>query len=85
MRHIAIFKEEFQGAEVNSVNSRDLHSNLEIKTEYSHWIKRAIEKYKFVEGEDYITVAIKDGRATGTDYIVNMDMAKELCMVTNTD
>jgi len=30
--------------------------------------------------QDYITVVKKDGRQTFIDYIVTLDMAKELCM-----
>lgn len=42
------------GAEnINSVNARDIHEYLEIKTQFSTWIQRAIEKYDFVQGNDY--------------------------------
>lgn len=85
MRHISILRQDFQGMETNSVNSRELHKNLEIKTEYSHWIKRAVDKYKFTEGEDFAVVKNGDGNNAFIDYIVTLDMAKELCMVTNTD
>lgn len=81
MQHIAIVKEFLDGVEVNSINSRSLYKDLEIKTEYSHWIKRAIDKYDFTDGEDYL---VKSDGVQKQDYIVTLDMAKELCMVTNT-
>ena len=84
MKHIAITKADINGAEINSVNSRDLHKSLEVKTDYSTWAKRLLEKYSFVEDEDYLTVSKKEGRQTLIDYIVTLDVAKELCMLTNT-
>lgn len=85
MEHIAIIKQEIEGAEVNSVNSRDIHKALEVKTEHSKWIKRAIEKYGFTEHEDFTVVKNGDGNNAFIDYIVTMETAKELCMVANTD
>ena len=82
---LKITKTNIGAEEVNSVNSRDIYEYLGISTEYSHWIKRAIEKYEFRFDEDYLTNAKKDGRQTLIDYIVTMDMAKELCMVSNTE
>lgn len=72
--------------EVNSVNSRDIYEYLEVKTEYRIWINRAIEKYDFVENEDFQAVQKRTPSGQTTiDYIVTMDMAKELCMVSNTE
>lgn len=72
------------GAEVlNSVNSREIYEYLEIATAYSEWIKRAIEKYDFMENQDYLVV-LTDSKSGKRDYVVSMDMAKELCMVSNT-
>ena len=85
MKHVQIIKQVLDGAEVNSVNSRDLHDDLEVKTDYSKWIKRAIDKYDFIENEDYAVVKNGDGNNAFIDYIVKLDVAKELCMVSNTD
>ena len=70
---------------VNSVNATNLYKNLEVKTKYTQWIKRKIEKYGFIENQDYIIVETKkDGdNATLKDYIITLDMAKELAMVEN--
>ena len=84
MQHISISKQYFQGAEVNSVNSRDLHKNLDVKTEHKKWADRLIEKYEFMENYDYLTIVKNDGRNNSTDYIFSLDMAKEICMVSNT-
>ena len=73
------------GAEViNSVNARETYDYLGLaKGQFSRWIKSAIDKYDFIENEDYITI---DTNVEGVkDYIVTLDMAKELCMVSNTE
>ena len=72
------------GAEViNSVNARETYDYLGLaKGQFSRWIKSAIDKYDFIENEDYITI---DTNVEGVkDYIVSLDMAKELCLVSNT-
>ena len=72
------------GAEViNSVNARETYDYLGLaKGQFSRWIKTAIDKYDFIENEDYITI---DTNVEGVkDYIVSLDMAKELCLVSNT-
>lgn len=72
------------GAEViNSVNARETYDYLGLaKGQFSRWIKSAIDKYDFIENEDYITV---DTNVEGVkDYIVSLDMAKELCLVSST-
>jgi len=68
---------------VNSVNAREIYDCLSLaKGQFSRWIKTAIEKYDFIENEDYITI---DTNVEGIkDYIVSLDMAKELCLVSNT-
>jgi len=50
---IAITKSEIGNTELNSVNARDIHNYLEVKTHLSTWIKRAIEKYDFKENIDF--------------------------------
>ena len=79
---IQITQTQINGAEVNSANAREIHEDLEVKTAFSHWIKRAIEKYDFIENQDYITF-ITDVKSGKRDYIVTMDMAKELSMLEN--
>jgi len=43
----------FKNKGVNSVNTRDLHKELGVRTPYSKWIKRLISDYGFIEGKDY--------------------------------
>ena len=77
------------GAEqVNSVNAREIHEYLEVKTRFDKWIQRAIERYDFLENLDFLTIAQKRPTAQGNtttskEYIVSLDMAKELSMLEN--
>ena len=75
------------------VNARDVHVFLESKQIFQNWIKKRIAKYGFVEGVDYLTyqsvnqVPHQGGFRTVTtlEYVVSIDMAKELSMVECTD
>jgi phage anti-repressor protein len=71
------------------VNARKLHTFLGSKQEFAHWIKDRIEKYGFVEGEDYLIIlSNRAGDGIGkpkTDYFLVIDVAKELSMVENNE
>ncbi|MFC4768698.1 antA/AntB antirepressor family protein [Effusibacillus consociatus] len=68
------------------VDGRELHEFLEVGDKFSQWIERRIEKYGFVNGEDFFTISGKStgGRPT-TEYIIKLDVAKEFCMVENNE
>ena len=53
--------------------------------EKPHWIKGRIEKYSFVEGEDFTVDKFINGRATVVDYYLTIEIGKELAMVENND
>ena len=79
---IKITKSNINGAEINSVNAREIHSYLEVKTRFDMWINRAISKYDFKENIDFCTIlGESSGGRKATEYIVTMDMAKELAML----
>ena len=81
--NIQIMETVLNGEKINSVNAREIHSHLGVKTHLSTWIQRAIEKYDFIENIDFSI--LKSGNPNGglskIDYIVTLDMAKELCMI----
>lgn len=70
-----------------SVNARELHIFLENKKRFSDWIKSRIEKYGFIESEDYVVLLHQSVKQKGsgghnkTEYFLSLDMAKELAMV----
>lgn len=73
---------------VNAINARELHRQLKSKQEFSHWIKDRIEKYGFEEGVDFDLIKLSNQKGRGgdrrsIDYIISLDMGKELCMVEN--
>ncbi|MCX6218338.1 antA/AntB antirepressor family protein [Spirosoma sp.] len=88
-----------QGSEV--VSARELYAFLEVKQQFSDWIKNRIIRYGFREGEDYVSLSktlesddesifhktMKNSNAgrTATDYALTLDMAKELSMVERND
>ena len=80
---IKVTKNEIGNAELNSVNSREIHNYLQVKTPFSMWIQRAISKYDFKENVDFTIHKFVIGKNQVIDYIVTMDMAKELAMLEN--
>ena len=73
------------------VSLRELHEGLGIKTQFTKWAIRMIG-YGFIENIDFILISQK--RLTNnpknpfteqTDYIITIDMAKEICMIQRSD
>lgn len=87
---------KFNNEERQAVNARDLHKFLENKQVFSTWIKGRIQKYGFVENEDFILgksfsqnyeIPQPNGNFTANrrgrptlDYFVSWEMAKDLAM-----
>lgn len=67
------------------VNAREMHNWLGSKQDFSTWIKRRIAKYGFSENIDYLIHQVVEQATSGakhkTEYLVTVDMAKELAMV----
>lgn len=81
--NIQITKSIINNTEINSVNAREIHEFLEVKTKFADWIKRAIEKYDFVENQDFSILKNGNGSNAFIDYIVTLEMGKELAMLEN--
>lgn len=76
------------------VNGRELWQFLNVGRHFNSWIKGRIEKYDFIENEDFMVlpfaspngVAIKTVQKGGQnklEYLLTIDMAKELAMIEN--
>ena len=81
---IKISKNKINNEEINSVDARELWEWLESKQRYADWIKNRIKKYGFKENEDYTIHKIMTTltqQIENIDYIITVDMAKELSMV----
>lgn len=86
---IPIYENE---AKEKLINARELHKALENKRKFADWIKQRIEKYKFIENQDFVRFHnfVKGdengfGNKTIKEYYLSIDMSKELCMVENNE
>lgn len=86
---IKLQPQTINGNAVETVSARELHGFLGSKQDFSTWIKNRIEKYEFVENQDYVSFHKKMEREIGgttrIEYFVSVGMAKELAMVENND
>ncbi|WP_375610743.1 MULTISPECIES: antA/AntB antirepressor family protein [unclassified Bartonella] len=86
MNTLIKISEQAVGQEIiQTVNARELHAFLEVKRDFSNWIKDRINKYSFLKNQDYIVFAnfgenLQGGRPS-TEYHLTPDMAKELSIV----
>lgn len=73
---------------IHSVNGRELHEFLGVSRDFSTWITDRINQFQFYENQDFIVQSIpriggKGGRPL-IEYIISLDMAKELGMLERT-
>ena len=89
-----ISETEVNGIMTKTVSARDLHLFLDVGRKFSTWIKDRIEKYEFVENQDFIIISQnretidKNGHnkvSVAIEYYITLDMAKELSMVENNE
>jgi len=88
MELIKITKNIIGDEEIDSVNGRDLWEALELKKQYGDWIKSNLEYYS--EGIDFKRFHLKVKREDGVyinkkEYILTLDTAKHLAMVSRTE
>ena len=68
--------------QVQTVNARDLHGFLGVKTNFKDWIARRVKDFGFVEDVDFCSfLSESTGGRPSTEYHLTLGMAKELCMV----
>lgn len=72
------------------VSARDLHKGLELSNRFSKWVSQNFKEFE--EGEDFTSVpggtVVQSGNGTVRkydDYVLTLDMAKQLCMMSHTD
>lgn len=69
-------------AESIFVSANLLHKKLKVQSIFANWIKRRIGEYGFNQGQDFFPNLEKSsGGRRSTDYLLTLDMAKELAMV----
>lgn len=70
------------GQQIQTVDARELHAFLEVKTSFKDWITRRIQDYDFEEEKDFSSfLSESDGGRPTKEYAISLDMAKELAMV----
>ena len=72
-----------------TVDGRTLHSVLGVRRVFGAWIQGRIEKYGFVQGQDFEVFSNSgknsEGGRPSQEYTCTLDMGKELCMVENNE
>ncbi|EOV9068439.1 antA/AntB antirepressor family protein [Morganella morganii] len=91
---LPIIQNEINGQLINCINASSLHELLGVNTRLTDWIKRRINEYGFIQGVDYFIVeTLSDSNLSSTksrqqikhDYLVSLNMSKELSMVERTE
>lgn len=68
--------------QIQTVDARDLHAFLEVKTSFKDWIARRLQEYEFEEEIDFCSFLSESGGGRpAKEYAISIDMAKELAMV----
>lgn len=80
------------GRPVQTVNARDLHAFLEVRKDFSNWIKKQVERARLVEGRDFIVITGSPKRANGefnpkpsVEYHLTIEAAKHIAMMSGCD
>lgn len=86
---ISLNQSAINGELQQTVNARELHAFLGNGDMFANWIKNRIEKYGFVENQDFVsfleTTKKPSGGRPSREYYLTLDMAKELAMVENNE
>lgn len=87
---IPVFSGALAGATVQLCDARTLHAFMQVRRDFSNWIKGRIRKFGFVVDEDFLSISRSPELASGNrgasiDYHLTLDMAKELAMVENNE
>lgn len=56
---VPVLSSEIGGAPVQTVNARELHAWLESGQRFNDWIRKRINDYGFVEGQDYARIVLR--------------------------
>ncbi|MGE1057827.1 antA/AntB antirepressor family protein [Bacillus sp. GMa5/1] len=67
------------------VNARELHEQMLVGKVFAAWIQDRIEKYGFIEREDFFPVSEKTNGRPKVEYWLTLDTAKEVAMVQNNE
>lgn len=80
----AAFASQDRGGE-QMFDARALHGWLGVRDQFNQWVRRRVEEYGFEEGRDFSPHLVKTRGRPRQDYLITIDMAKELSMVERTE
>jgi len=64
------------------VSARELHEKLGIEKHFSQWWAYQAERLGLIEGKDFLTTLLESqGGRPATDYLLPIDIAKHICMM----
>lgn len=87
---VPVIHGQIGGCYTNIVSAKALHGALGVGRDFTTWIKARIKQYGFKEGVDYAIVEDLSSPVSGSakarqqrehDYLITLNMAKELAMV----
>ena len=71
---------------IETVNVRELHEFLEVKSKFADWFKNRVSEFGFIENSDFVSVSkILESGGRSIEYHISIDMAKELSMLERND
>ena len=71
---------------IETVNARELHAFLEVKSKFADWFKNRVSEFGFIENSDFVSVSkILESGGRSIEYHISIDMAKELSMLERND
>lgn len=86
---IPLQPQTINGNAVETVSARELHEFLGNGDMFANWIKHRVEKYGFVENQDFVSFLVATKKPNGgrpsQEYFITLDMAKQLAMVENNE
>jgi phage anti-repressor protein len=86
MKSLIVISSDNIGSEsVQTVNARDLHSFLEVRQDFSNWIKKQIDRARLIENRDFVKLAQKGDRQILVEYHLTIDAGKQIGMMSGTD
>ena len=74
-------------AACQAVNARELHSYLDVKKDFTDWIKAQIERGRLKENRDFLVFPQKgeNGGRPKIEYFLTIEAAKHIAMMSGTD
>jgi len=80
------------GNHIDAVSAKQLHEALGAKSKFADWIRRRIDNIGYTQDVDFLAIFKNEtkgswfgSREVIDDYLLTLDMAKELCMLERND